>query len=300
MWTREDDLKGGLYRPMGLHKIQAALDAQGKIVSWNQQLVGQSILAGTPFAGFMQNGLDPTAFTGNACEQYDIANGEVRWIPAQTGVPVLWWRSVEHTHTAFSKEVMMDTLARMAGQDPLAFRLAHLEKHPRHKAVLQLAADKAGWGKKLPKGQAMGLAVHESFGSFVAQVVQVALKADGSFRVERVVCAVDCGFAINPDIVKAQMEGGLSFGLGAALHGKISLAQGGAVEQSNFDTYPVLRMDEAPRNIEVHILNSGNAPTGVGEPGTPPIAAALANALAQASGKPIRSLPLDALDLKPV
>jgi isoquinoline 1-oxidoreductase subunit beta len=299
MWTREDDIKGGLYRPMGVHKIQAALDAKGKIISWNQQLVGQSILNGTPFAGMMKDGLDPTAFSGNACEQYAIPNAQVRWIPAQTGVPVLWWRSVEHTHTAFSKEVMMDELAQLAGEDPLAFRLAHLDAHPRHKAVLQMAADKAGWGKKLPKGQAMGLAVHESFGSFVAQVVQVALKADGSYRVERVVCAVDCGFAINPDVVKAQMEGGLSFGLGAALHGKITLAPGGAVEQSNFDSYPVLRMDEAPRAIEVFIVNSGNAPTGVGEPGTPPIAAALANALARASGKSVRSLPLDDLNLKP-
>jgi isoquinoline 1-oxidoreductase subunit beta len=295
VWLREDDITGGLYRPMAHHRITAALDAQGKISGWSQSVVTQSILIGTPFEAFVKDGMDPSAYEGSAVEQYDIANADLRWVNPKVGVPVLWWRSVGHTHMAFSKEVLMDELARMAGADPLAFRLAHLGKHPRHAAVLKAVAAAAGWGRKLPAGRGLGLAVHESFGSFVAQAAEVSVARDGSYTVEKVWCAVDCGLAINPDTVVAQMEGGLGYGLGAAMRDKITLKDG-LVEQNNFDTYPVLRIEDMPA-VEVQIVNSGNKPTGVGEPGTPPIAPAVANALAAATGKPIRSMPFSDLDL---
>jgi isoquinoline 1-oxidoreductase subunit beta len=291
IWSREDDIKGGYYRPMNFHRIKAGLDAQGTLIAWEQTFVGQSILEGTPFAVMMKDGLDPVAYEGAAPEQYGVANAAVRWVKPTVGVPVLWWRSVGHTHAAFSKEIMIDELAAAAGKDALAFRLSLLGEHPRHAGVLKLAAEKAGWGKRMPKGRGMGLAVHESFGSFVAQVAEVTTRADGSFSVDKVVCAVDCGFAINPEVVKAQMEGGIGYGLAAVLREKITLTNG-AVDQSNFDSYPPLRIEDMPRSIEVHILNSGNKPSGVGEPGLPPIAPAIANALRMATGKPVRKLPL--------
>lgn len=290
IWTREDDIQGGYYRPLNVHRIKAGVDASGKIVGWDQTFVGQSILAGTPFGA--PDGSDPAAHEGHAGEQYDIANASVRWVKADSPVSVLWWRSVGHTHSAYSKEVMMDALAAAAGQDPVAFRLAHLGKHPRHAAVLKLAAEKAGWNTPLPAGKARGVAVHESFGSFVAQVAEVSMK-DGVISVDRVVCAVDCGLAVNPDHVRAQMEGGIGFGLGAALSSAITLT-GGKPDQANFDTYSVLRIDRMPKVIDVHILNSGNPPTGVGEPGVPPIAPAVANAVARLTGKRPLRLPLEA------
>jgi len=185
---------------------------------------------------------------------------------------------------------MIDRLARAAGKDPVAFRLSLLKDHPRHAGVLRLAAEKAGWGKPLAKGRARGVAVHESFHSYVAEVVEVSVAGDGSFRVERVVCAVDCGVAVNPDIVRAQMESGIVFGLSAALYGEISLKDG-VVQQSNFHDYPVLRMTDMP-HVEVYIVNSKESPTGVGEPGVPPIAPAVANALFAATGKQIDRLPI--------
>jgi isoquinoline 1-oxidoreductase beta subunit len=210
-------------------------------------------------------------------------------------VPVLWWRSVGSTHTAYSTETFIDELAQAAGKDPVAFRRALLAKHPRHLGVLDLAAREAGWGTPLAPGRAgekrgRGVAVHESFNSYVAQVVEVTVKADKSFTVDRVVCAVDCGIAVNPDNVRAQMEGGIGFGLSAALYGAITI-RNGAVEQSNFHDYPVLRIDAMPK-VEVHIVPSTTKPTGVGEPGTPVIAPALANALAAATGQRLRNLPL--------
>jgi isoquinoline 1-oxidoreductase beta subunit len=205
-------------------------------------------------------------------------------------VPVLWWRSVGSTHTAFSTEVMIDRLAHAAGKDAVAFRLGLLKEHPRHARVLKLAAQKAGWGKPLPKGRARGVAVHEAFHTYVAEVAEVSVADDGSFRVERVVCAVDCGVAVNPDIVRAQMESGIVFGLSAALYGEISLKDG-IVQQSNFHDYPILRIGDMPR-IEVHIVKSSEAPTGVGEPAVPPIAPAVANALFAATRKRIDRLPL--------
>ena len=291
IWTREDDMRAGFYRPLYLHTMRAGLDAQGKIVAWQHRIVGQSILAGTPFEGMMvKDGVDGTSVEGASTLPYDIPNLLVDLHTTKVGVPVLWWRSVGSTHTAFSTETFIDELAAAAGKDPLEFRRAMLAKHPRHLGVLNLAAQKAGWGKPLAKGRGRGIAVHESFNSFVAQVVEVTAKADGTFKVDRVVCAVDCGVAVNPDVIKAQMEGGVGFALSAALYGAITLKDG-RVEQSNFHDYQPLRINEMPK-VEVHIVPSTEKPTGVGEPGVPPVAPAVANAIFAATGKRLRNLPL--------
>jgi len=293
IWTREDDITGGRYRPMKYHRISAGIGRDGK-VAYRQRVVGQSIMAGTPFeAAFMKNGIDPTAVEGHAGDQYDFAHVHVSWSRADVGVPVLWWRSVGHTHMAFSKEVMVDELARAAGVDPVAFRLSSLANHPRHVGVLKLAAEKAGWDQPFSKkgGRGRGVAVHESFGSVVAQVAEVTVDGD-KLSVDRVVCAVDCGIAVTPDVVKAQMQSGIGYGLSAALYGKVTLT-GGHVDQNNFDGYRVLRINEMPRVVEVYIVPSTNPPSGVGEPGTPPIAPAVANAVRAASGIRLRTLPFD-------
>jgi isoquinoline 1-oxidoreductase beta subunit len=209
---------------------------------------------------------------------------------------VLWWRSVGSTHTAYSTEVFLDELAHAASKDPVEFRRALLKDQPRHLGVLNLAAEKAGWGQPPPEGRFRGVAVHKSFGTYVAQVAEISLKQDGGIKVERVVCAVDCGIAVNPDIIRAQMEGGIGYGLGAILKGEITL-DGGRVVQSNFDGYQVLTIDEMPQ-VEVHILPSTESPTGVGEPGTPPIGPAVANAVFAATGKRIRILPFSRNDLR--
>jgi isoquinoline 1-oxidoreductase beta subunit len=292
VWTREDDTKGGFYRPMYYHALKAGLDGGGKLVAWQLRIVGQSILTGTAFEKMLvKNGVDETSVEGASTLPYDIPNLRVEVHSPKIGVPVLWWRSVGSTHTAFSTECFLDELARAAGKDPFEVRRGLLGKHPRHKAVLELAAQKAGWGKPLPRGRSRGIAVHESFHTFVAQAVEIAQRADG-FHVERVVCAVDCGVAVNPNIIAMQMESGIGFGLSAALTGAITLKEG-VVEQSNFHNYPVLRITEMPR-VEVYIVPSREKPTGVGEPATPVIAPALANALYAATGKPVRSLPLSA------
>ena len=296
MWTREDDIKGGYYRPLFAHRLAAGLDAQGKPTAWLQRIVGQSILAGTPFEGMMKDGIDFTSVEGASNLAYAIPNLRVELHSPRIGIPVLWWRSVGHTHTAFATEVFIDELAVAAGQDPYQYRRALLADRPRHRAVLELAAEKAGWGTPLPKGRGRGIAVHESFDSFVAQVAEVTVRPDGSFKVDRVVCAVDCGVAVNPNAIEAQMEGGIGFGLAAALHGKITLKDG-RVEQSNYADYPLLRIGEMPR-VEVHIVPSEARPTGVGEPGVPPIAPAVANALYAATGRRARDLPIDPATLK--
>jgi len=296
VWTREDDMKGGYYRPAYLHTIRAGLDANGNIVGWQHRIVGQSILTGTPFEPMLvKNGVDGTSVEGASTLPYTIPNLAVDLHSPSIGVPVLWWRSVGSTHTAYSTETFIDELAAAAGKDPVAFRVALLDKHPRHRAVLELAAAKADWGKPLAPGKAgekrgRGVAVHESFKTYVAQVAEVTVDKDGKFKVDRVVCAVDCGIAVNPDNVRAQMEGGIGFGLSAALYGAITVKDG-VVEQSNFHDYPVLRIGEMPA-VDVHIVPSTEKPTGVGEPGVPPIAPAVANALAAATGKRIRNLPL--------
>ena len=290
VWGREDDMRAGFYRPMYYHALEAGLDAQGAITAWRHTIVGQSILAGTPFEPMMvKDGIDATSVEGAANLPYGIPNLAVELHSPKVGVPVQWWRSVGSTHTAYSTEVFIDELARAAKKDPVQFRMALLGKHPRHRGVLELAAKQAGWGKPLARDKARGVAVHESFGTYVAQVVDISRHKDG-VKIDRVVCAVDCGVAVNPQIVAMQMESGIGYGLSAALSGAITLKDG-LVEQSNFHDYPVLRMNQAPR-IEVHIVPSTEKPSGVGEPATPVIAPALANALLALEGKPMRSLPL--------
>jgi len=289
LWTREDDMRGGYYRPLYVHTISAGLDKRGQPLAWQHRIVGQSILAGTAFGASMKDGIDRTSVEGASNLPYAIPNMQVELHTTQVGVPVLWWRSVGSTHTAFSTEVLINELAVAAKQDPVDFRRALLKKHPRHRAVLDLAAQKAGWGKPLPKGRWRGVAVHESFNSYVAEVAEISI-ADGKPKVERVVCAVDCGVAVNPDMVRAQMESGIIFGLSAALYGEITLDQGRVV-QSNYHDYSILRINETPK-IEVHIVPSSAKPTGVGEPGVPPIAPAVANAVFAATGKPVRRLPI--------
>ena len=292
IWTREDDITGGRYRPLNYHRISAAIGKDGK-VAYRQRVVGQSIIGDTPFAAMMKNGVDPTAVGGSAPEQYDLDHADVSWSRAKAGVPVLWWRSVENTHMAFSKEVVIDELAQAAGRDPVEFRLSLLGRHPRTAGVLKLLADKAGWDKPFPqkKGRGRGVAVHESFGSVVAQVAEVSVSGD-KIRVDRVVCAVDCGIAVTPDVVKAQMQSGIGYGLSAALYGRITLTDG-RVDQTNFHQYQVLRINDMPSVVEVYIVPSTGPPSGVGEPGTPPIAPAVANAVRAATGIRLRSLPFD-------
>ncbi|HYQ98780.1 MAG TPA: xanthine dehydrogenase family protein molybdopterin-binding subunit [Casimicrobiaceae bacterium] len=296
VWTREDDMRAGYYRPAYVHALSAGLDGSGNVAGWQHRIVGQSILAGTPFEKAMvKDGIDATSVEGASTLPYSIADLVVDLHSPNVGVPVLWWRSVGSTHTAFSTETFIDELAQSAGKDPVAFRRALLGKHPRHLRVLELAAAKSGWGTPLAPGKAgekrgRGVAVHESFNTFVAQVAEVTVGKEGTFRVDRVVCAVDCGVAVNPDVIRAQMEGGIGFGLSAALYGKITLKDG-VVEQSNFHDYRVLRIDEMPA-VEVHIVPSAEKPSGVGEPGVPVIAPAVANALAAATGQRLRTLPL--------
>lgn len=296
VWTREDDMRAGYYRPMFFHSIKAGMDAKGKVVAWKHRLVGQSIFAGTAMESMMvQNGVDNSSVEGALNLLYQIDNLKVDLHSPTIGVPVQWWRSVGSSHTAFSTEVMLDELAAAAKMDPVNFRLSMLTKHPRHAAVLKLVAAKAGWGKRLAAGKAgekrgRGIALHESFNSVVAQVVEVTIDADKTFRVDRVVCAVDCGIAINPDNVRAQMEGSIGFALSAAKYGAITLNDG-IVDQSNFHDYRLINIAEMPK-IEVHIMPSTQSPTGVGEPGVPPFAPALSNAIAAATGVRLRKLPL--------
>ena len=290
VWGREDDMRAGYYRPMYYHALEAGLDSQGGLIAWRHTIVGQSILTGTAFESMLvKNGVDETSVEGAANLPYAIPNRLLELHSPKLAVPVQWWRSVGSTHTAFATECFLDEVARAAGKDPLALRRALLREHPRHLAALELAAKQAGWGKPLPKDRARGIAVHESFNTAVAQVVEISRRKD-AFHIDRVVCAVDCGVAVNPHIVAMQMESGIGYGLSAALTGAITLKEG-VVEQSNFHDYPVLRMNQAPR-IEVHIVPSSAKPTGVGEPGTPVVAPALANALLALNGQPVRALPL--------
>ncbi|WP_114393377.1 xanthine dehydrogenase family protein molybdopterin-binding subunit [Oleisolibacter albus] len=295
VWTREDDIKGGMYRPLFVHRFKAGLDKGGNLVAWEQTIVGQSFMAGTPFEAVMvKDGVDATAVEGASDMAYAVPNLAVDLHVVKSPVTTLWWRSVGHTHTAYAKEAFLDELAAAAGKDPVQFRLALLTGHPRLQGALRLAADKAGWDKPLPPGakgetRARGVAVHESFGSFVAHVAEVTVRADGRIKVDRVVCAVDCGVAVNPDVIKAQIEGGTGWGIGHALRNAITLTDG-LVDQANFDGYEPMRMSDMPA-VEVHIVPSSERPTGVGEPGVPTAAPAVANAVLKATGKPLRDLP---------
>jgi isoquinoline 1-oxidoreductase beta subunit len=297
IWTREDDIRGGYYRPAAYHAISAGLGADGKPVAWQHRVVCQSFIAGTPFEPYvMKNGVDDTAVEGAADLPYEVPNLEVEWKQVPGGVPTLWWRSVGHSHNAFVVESFLDELAHAAGADPYEYRRSLLGKNARHRGVLELAAEKAGWGKSLPEGRARGIAVHHSFGSYIAQVAEVSVSKKGEVKVHRVVCAIDCGPTVNPDTIRAQMEGAVVFGLTAALYGQITFEKG-RVQQRNFHDYPMLRMNEMPL-VEVHIVPSKDKMGGVGEPGVPPIAPAVCNAIFAATGKRIRRLPIRAEELK--
>ncbi len=287
-WTREDDMRGGKFRPMFMHAMRAALDADGSLIAWENHIVGQSIVDGTPFATPGQP--DNASIEGANNLPYAMANRTINLTNMKTGVPVLWWRAVGSTHTAYAVEAFLDEVAEAAGRDPVEFRLAMLGDKPRHAAVLQLAADKAGWGTPAAEGRFRGVALAESFDTIVAQIAEISM-TEGRMKVEKVTCALDCGIAVMPDQIKAQIEGGIGFGLGAVLKSRITL-DGGQVVEGNFDGYEVLTMEEMPV-VEVHIVPSEEYPTGVGEPGVPPIGPAVANAYYQATGKRLRALPFN-------
>jgi isoquinoline 1-oxidoreductase beta subunit len=288
IWTREDDIQQGQYRPATYNKLRGAVDGKGNIVAWEHRIAGPSILARVA-PGSAEDGHDWSSTEGAKNIPYQIDNLRVTYAMSNTPIPVGFWRSVGSSQNAFVTECFFDELCHMAGKDPVEARLALMGEHPRHAAVLQLAAEKAGWGTDLPAGHARGVAVAESFTSFVAQVAEVSIDR-GRVRVHRVTCAVDCGTSVNPDSVRAQMEGGIVYGLTAALKSAISI-KAGQVEQSNFNDFPLLRLDECPL-IDVHILHNEQPPGGVGEPGVPPAAPAVANAVFALTGKPVRSLPI--------
>jgi len=294
VWTREDDIHGGYYRPMWVSRLRASLGKDGKPSCWAHTIVGQSIIEGTPFAPMMlKDGVDATSVEGAADAPYlgGIATHRVDLHSPQSPIPVLWWRSVGHSHTGFVVESFVDELAHAAKKDPLEYRRALLPADSRERRALDLAAAKFGWGKPLPKGHAAGLAVHASFGSYVAQIAEVSVDAKSkAIKVHRVVCAIDCGPVVNPLTVEAQMQSGIVYGLSAALHSEITFKDG-KVQQNNFNDYPVLRLNEMP-NVEVHIVPTTDKMGGVGEPGVPPIAPAVANAVFAASGQRLRQLPL--------
>jgi isoquinoline 1-oxidoreductase beta subunit len=301
VWLREDDMRAGYYRPLFHHTLEAALDKRGALIGWHHRLVGQSIVMGSPFEQAMvKDGIDAVSVEGAANLPYAIPNMMVELhTPQDIPVPVLWWRSVGSSHTAFSTETFIDEVATAMGKDPVALRLALLKAHPRHAGVLKLAAEKAGWDKPLKKvlgvRRGRGIAVHESFNTYVAEVAEVTIKPDGSLKVDRIVAAVDCGTAVNPDNIRSQVEGAVGFALGAALHHQITLKDG-LVEQGNFDGYPLLRISEMPV-VEVHIVPSASAPSGIGEPGVPPLAPAVANAIAAATGRRLYRMPFNTAEL---
>jgi isoquinoline 1-oxidoreductase beta subunit len=288
IWTREDDTRHDFYRPTTYNRFTAALDAGGNPIAWTHRIVGASISL-SKFRP-LRDGIDGSLVEGAANIPYEIPNILVEQTALDLPVPVGYWRSVGNSHNAFVTECFFDEVARAAGKDPYELRRALLSDHPRHRAVLDLAAEKAGWGKPLPEGRSRGIAVAEAFGSYVAQVAEISLDANGKPRVHRVVCAVDCGPTVNPDTIEAQMQGGIVYGLSAALYGEITIERG-RVKQGNFNDYPVVRMNEMPA-VEVYILPSTEKQGGIGEPGVPPIAPAVCNAILAATGKPVRALPI--------
>jgi isoquinoline 1-oxidoreductase beta subunit len=283
MWTREDDIRGGYYRPMYVHKMRGAMDANGQIVGWDQTIVGQSIMG--------KADLDDSSVEGASDLPYTIPNLRVISHNTKLEVPPLWWRSVGHTHTGFAVETFVDELLQKVGKDPVEGRLALLQKEPRHTGTLKKVAEMANWGSPVPEGRQRGVAVVKSFGSYVAQIVEISLGEDGTPRVHKVWCAVDCGIAVNPNVIAAQMEGGIGYGLGAVLFDAITLGEGGKIVQSNFHDYRSLRINEMPA-VEVAIIPSTEKPTGVGEPGVPPVGPAVANAWRRLTNNPVRQLPL--------
>jgi isoquinoline 1-oxidoreductase beta subunit len=291
VWTREDDIKGGFYRPMVLHRVKAGIGADGQIAGWQHTVVSQSIFLGTPLEAMgIKDGIDNSMVEGIVDTPYRITNLTVDVHTAKSPVTVLWFRSVGNTHTAYVMETMIDELAHLAAKDPVAFRLELLAQQPRHAAVVKLAAEKAGWNNPVASGRSRGFAFHYSFNTTVAMVAEISMKAE-KIKVERIVAAVDCGVAIDPDVVAAQIEGAIGFATSIALRNQVTLKDG-RVEQSNFDDYEPTRIREMPA-VEVHIVKSAEHPTGIGEPGVPPLAPAIANAIFAARGKRMRTLPLD-------
>jgi len=295
VWTREDDICGGYYRPAYRHALKAGLDSKGHPIAWTHRIVGQSVLTNSPFESrYVKNGIDVDSVWGAISLPYYVPNLHVDVHSPATGPRVWAWRSVGSSHNAFVVEGFVDELAHAAGKDPYEFRQELLWKNPRYAAVLKLAAEKAGWGNALPNRQGRGIAIHE-FGSIVAQVAEVSVSQQGEIKVHRVVCAIDCGTAVNPETIRAQMEGGIAFGLSAALFEELTLEKG-RVQQSNFHDYKVLRIPQMPL-VEVHILPSTAPPNGIGEAGVPPIAPAVANAIFAVTGKRLRHLPIRSEDL---
>ena len=292
LWSREDDMRGGFYRPMHLHRARIGFDERGNVLAWDHVIVGQSITTGSVFEQFqVKNGIDATATEGMR-DPYPLPMRLTVHHP-KLNVPVLWWRSVGSTHTAFVMETLLDEIARATQQDPVAYRLQLFgDKHPRHSAALQLAVDKSGYGKtRLPEGRAWGVAVHESFDSVVAYVVEASIR-NGKPVLHRVTAGVHCNLAVNPRTVEAQVQGAAVMGLSMCLPGSAITLKDGGVEQSNFDAYTVARITDMPA-FDVHIVPSADPPTGIGEPGLPPLAPAFANAIARLAGKPLRQLPFN-------
>ncbi|MEZ5647171.1 MAG: xanthine dehydrogenase family protein molybdopterin-binding subunit [Burkholderiaceae bacterium] len=296
VYTREDDMAAGFYRPASVAKFTGGLDAQGQAVLLKGGVGSPSIMAASGFMKIPENGVDSFAMEGIADHPYGVPNQHIAYGRREPGPKVWFWRSVGHSQNSFFMESFIDEMAHAAGKDPFEFRRGLMDKQPRYRQVLEVAAQKAGWGQPLPAGVFRGIAVVQSFGSYVAEVAEVSVNADGTPKVHRVVAAVDCGMTVNPAIIERQIEGAIVYGLSAALYGRISLKDG-RVEQGNFHDYPVLRHSEMPR-VEVHIVKSAEKPGGIGEPGTPPVAPAVANAIFAATGKRLRSLPLDTAQLK--
>jgi isoquinoline 1-oxidoreductase beta subunit len=290
IWTREEDIQHDMYRPYYYDRLSAGVDANGKAVAWSHRITSSSIVARFNPA-WINNGVDPDAVDGSANQPYGFSDIHIDWVRQEApGILTSWWRGVGVTHGTFVVESFVDELAVNAREDPLAYRVGLLDKNPRAKAVLQIAAEQSGWGKPLPAGQGRGIALCTGFGSFIAQVVQVSVGKDGEVDTTHVWCVVDCGVAVNPDTIRAQMESGIIFGLSAALHGEITIKDG-RVEQTNFGDYRVLRINEVPK-IDVHVVKSTESPGGIGEPGTSCLMPALTNAIFAATGKRIRKLPV--------
>lgn len=315
IWSREDDMRHDFYRPATVHELSAAIDDTGKVAAWTHAIVGQSILVQTlpewlrailpvwlpeglkALAGRTAGGVlrllgdDQTSREGADDMPYQVGHVAVEYKLIDKGLPVGFWRSVGHSYTGFVVESFVDELAHAARVDPLIFRRHLLAEHPRHRGVLDLVAEKAGWNSPAPQGVFRGIAQHKSFGSFVAQIAEVSIDDEGAVKIHRIVCTIDCGRVVHPDLVAAQVESAILFGLSAALYGKITVSNG-IIDQSNFHDYQVVRFNETPK-IEVHMVTSEEEPSGVGEPGLPPVAPAIANAIFAASGKRLRSLPLN-------
>jgi isoquinoline 1-oxidoreductase subunit beta len=296
VWTREEDVQHDMYRPYWVDRISAGLDAKGRPVAWNNRFAGSSVIARWLPPGF-KGGLDPDSTEGAIDLVYDLPNFHVEFVRVEPpGIPTAFWRSVGPSHNVFVTESFVDELAAAAKQDAVAYRRALLDRSPRAKAALDLAAEKADWGKPVPQGSGRGVSLQFAFGSYMAHVAEVDVSEKGAVRIRRVVCAVDCGTVVNPDTVQAQVQSGIIFGATAALYGEITLKDG-RVEQSNFDTYQMLRMNEAPA-IEVYIVSSQEPPGGIGETGTSAVVPAIANAIFAATGKRLRKMPVDPAVLK--